>query len=154
MHEGSQMDGTFGSHQLQVDPNGFRADLVDASTSPEDLVLIEKLISPFQMATANPEVLQPILEKSSNLFTKVYVAGANERATRHAKSGAKARLKKDPRTEEKEFIKMKWEEWRRGEKSYETQEAFADAMDLLTKELQCNHSTINGWIRAWKKETK
>lgn len=151
-----QRDGNFEAslilHQLKTDP----AAAIDAFTERDELQKASpfavQALKIFSSDAARPELMRPILERSPNLFTQQYLAGAKSWAEQNARAGAVARLKNDPKSREKEFIKTRWQAWMRGEIEFASNEAFADAMTLEVKRLKCNYTTVNGWIRDWRKE--
>lgn len=67
--------------------------------------------------------------------------------------GGKSRAEKDPRNEEKAFIKECWLHWQEAPALYKSKAAFA--RDMLDKcELLTNYKVIEDWCREWKEESK
>lgn len=71
--------------------------------------------------------------------------------TRVAKSGAEAKLAKDPVQAVKGAVKLRWEAWQRGERPrYDTAAQFARAMLNDFPALK-TEGTVSNWATAWKR---
>ena len=80
-------------------------------------------------------------------------AQAERRAlSRHSRGGAIAKLKMDPKQNEKSFVRGCWQDWQKKPSAYKGKAAFA--RDMLTK---CEHlksqKKIEDWCRAWERGT-
>lgn len=68
-------------------------------------------------------------------------------ASEMGRRGAIAKLKNDPKRNEKNFIHECWQEWQKKPENYQSQAAFG--RDMLTK---CNHLTSQKKIEGWCRE--
>lgn len=63
---------------------------------------------------------------------------------------AKARWEKDPRTEEKAFVKECWTDWQTNPSRYKSKASFLRDMHQKLENLELTASTLNEWIKLWK----
>lgn len=72
--------------------------------------------------------------------------------TEMGRQAAKMRLKKDPKQQEKQFIKECWNNWQTNKSQYKSKAAFA--RDMLDKvENLTSAKKVEDWCREWEKET-
>ncbi len=68
------------------------------------------------------------------------------------RQAAEARIKKDPRQQEKQLIKECWQNWQADKSQYKSKAAFA--RDMMEKvEHLTSAKKIEDWCREWEKET-
>jgi len=79
-------------------------------------------------------------------------AAVNERATERASKAANKRHAIDPKQADKAMVRECWDDWQKQPDRYDGKAAFA--RDMLTKyESLKSQPVIEGWCRAWERET-
>lgn len=151
-----QQDGSFeaelGAHEIRTDVDRAVESLISCEEFSESHDYLTKTQKIFSSDVGDPRLVWSIHENSLNRFTRQYVAGAEHKIKSNAMAGGKTKAARARTTQEKDFIKQCWQEWRNGKTTYKNNERFIDDMTEKVEFLKCNSTTINGWIRLWEIE--
>ncbi len=102
-------------------------------------------------ACREKNAMQSVLIAAKEGMEEAMLAGSSLQKKSQARSGAKAKLAKDPKQAAKSLVKECWDKWQQKPISYKGKSAFAK--DMMTKyEVLDSQVVITRWCSEWERK--